>query len=63
MSFLEFLLMFRIMVELFCGVPCVCGTPESVKTKCQIQFAIDRISLNLEEIIHIINMLGFPDPV
>jgi hypothetical protein len=36
---------------------CVYGTPESVKTKCQIQFAIDRISLNFEEIIHIINML------
>ena len=43
-------------IFLWCSV-CVYGTPESVKTKCQIQFDIDRIPLNFEEIIKIIDVL------
>ena len=38
---------------------CVYGTPENVKTKCQIQFDIDRISSDFEGIMQIINTLHF----
>ena len=38
---------------------CSSGTPENVKTKCQIQFDIDRISSDFERIMQIINTLHF----
>ena len=38
---------------------CSSGTPENVKTKCQIQFDIDKISSDFEGIMQIINTLRF----